>query len=197
MGPMSELGDLLVLLHDAGLRTRTVRATGRTWHHADRARAAADRAREDQAAPGDREPPAADQEAPGERVTAWRLLFERPDRALVERDRPGSEFRPPLASLLLDPSVLLGAFRFTVTGHAEIAGRPAIAATAVRTGRIPDLQTGLLPGADGLELMVDAEFGVLLRLVCTAQGEAFDVQQVREIAFDAPIPEGAFDRAPE
>jgi hypothetical protein len=166
-------------------------------------------------------------------VTAWRALFERPDRARLERDRPGGDFgspvvivddglvrtmvrpgeRPevvadrrrqppsqpvlaPLTGPLFDPSALLGAFRFTVTGRGEAAGRAALAATAVRTRGVPASQTGLPRGADELELLVDAEFGVLLRLVCSAGGEAFEVHQVREIAFDEPIPPGSFEAAP-
>jgi hypothetical protein len=247
---MSDLGDLLELLHDAELRSRTVRASGQTWHHAERARAAAARAGasaqpgadggigRNGEATGEERPRTAQRPGAGEqraaepaspaRVTAWRLLYERPDKVRIERDLPGapggspvvtvddgtvravlepggrpsvvvdhgqppSDGAPTLARLLLDPVALMGAFRFQVTGRSSAAGRPAIAATAVPTGRVPLRQTGLPPGTDKLELLVDAELGVLLRLVCASEGEVFEVQQFREIAVNELLPAGAFE----
>ncbi|MBV9536762.1 MAG: hypothetical protein JO321_15265 [Solirubrobacterales bacterium] len=96
-------------------------------------------------------------------------------------------------SLMLDPTPLLGALRFTPTGRGRVAGRETMTADAVprlRDERRPSPAFELHQlgsGGDRYGLQVDAERGVLLEVVATRDGEPFHRITTERIAFDDPI----------
>ena len=109
------------------------------------------------------------------------------------------EGAPPAASyaFLLDPIAIVGAYRLDATGTVEAAGRAAQSVHAVpRTGAegATTIVFGLGPGADELELAVDAERGALLRADARLRGEPFRRLEVTEIAF-GPIHAEAIEPA--
>src|SRR5579884_603407 len=94
--------------------------------------------------------------------------------------------------LMLDPTPLLCAVRFGVTGTSEIAGRPTI--TAHATPRPIDERFGpshglgqLGTGADHYELEIDARSGVLLASAAIRTGQPFRKITALSIALDQPI----------
>ena len=106
---------------------------------------------------------------------------------------------PPAASyaFLLDPVAIVGAYRLDTAGTVEVAGRAAQSVRAVpRTGAegATAIVFGLGPGADELELAVDAERGALLRTDARLRGEPFRRLEVTEIAF-GPIHAEAIEPA--
>ncbi len=101
-------------------------------------------------------------------------------------------------SVMLDPTPLLAALRFSVIGGSQVAGRAAIVAEAVpresdprRPPRAFELHQ-LGNGADLYTLEVDVEHGVLLRAVALRGREPFQEIATVEIAFDEPIDEDVF-----
>jgi hypothetical protein len=91
---------------------------------------------------------------------------------------------------LLDPGRLLGALHLRRAGESRAAGRAAIRVSATPRSRHDDaLHTLGFFGADEVELLVDAEVGVVLRVEARGEGAPFAVWDVREIAFDEPIPD--------
>ena len=109
------------------------------------------------------------------------------------------EGAPPAASyaFLLDPIAIVGAYRLDATGTVEAAGRAAQSVHAVpRTGAegATTIVFGLGPGADELELAIDAERGALLRADARLRGEPFRRLEVTEIAF-GPIHAEAIEPA--
>lgn len=90
---------------------------------------------------------------------------------------------------LLDPAGLIGALRLERDGSERAAGRPALRVRAWprpgATHAFPRFETHALGvGADGYELLVDAERGVLLRTAALLDDQPFFVDEVLEIAFD-------------
>jgi outer membrane lipoprotein-sorting protein len=91
---------------------------------------------------------------------------------------------------LLDPGRLLGALHLRRAGEARAAGRAAIRVSATPRSRHDHaLHTLGFFGADEVELLVDAEVGVVLRVEARGEGAPFAVWDVREIAFDESIPD--------
>ena len=86
---------------------------------------------------------------------------------------------------LLDPSALLGAYRFDVTGETAVLDRAAVEVAATRRAGVHAYDFGLL--AEELALLVDNERGVLLRVAVIVEGEEISVTEIREIAFDEHI----------
>jgi hypothetical protein len=86
---------------------------------------------------------------------------------------------------LLDPSVLLGVYRFEMKSPAALLGRPSIEVIARRRLGVHGHEFGLL--GDELQLVVDEERGVLLRLAVIVEGEEISLSEIVEIAFDEPI----------
>ena len=114
-------------------------------------------------------------------------------------DETEQEGAPPAASyaFLLDPVAIVGAYRLEAAGTVEVAGRAAQSVRAVpRTGAegATAIVFGLGPGADELELAVDAERGALLRADARLRGEPFRRLEVTEIAF-GPIHAEAIEPA--
>lgn len=219
---MSELGDLLVLMHGASARITTVRATVRTWRHLRRSREAMESL------------PGATIYAVGEGPEAEstesvvRLWLAPPDREREEREDPdgsslsvqrgrvwwrydpvngalsnehdpetgqgsiGSEF-----PWLLDPAPAIGLLDYLEIAPGRRAGRPVL-----RVRAVPRARDGFglgqlgLDAADELLLDVDSERGALLRVECRYAGEPFSIAEVEQIAFDEDFAEETFTFTP-
>ena len=70
---------------------------------------------------------------------------------------------------MLDPAPLLGTLRLHVEGSAEELGRQADVVQG--TLRDPQPDPGLWPGADQYRLLVDRQYGILLRAEALLAGE--------------------------
>ena len=96
---------------------------------------------------------------------------------------------------LLDPIGLVGDLRLDPAGESEVAGRRVRLVHAVPRPDWDAAGTALFrigPGADVVELAVDAERGALLRSEALLDGEPFHRLEVTEIAF-GPVPDGTFE----
>jgi hypothetical protein len=101
----------------------------------------------------------------------------------------------PTHGFLLDPVGAVAAFRLDPTGETRLAGRRAWLVDATPRQEADGSGTALFrlgPGADVVELAVDAEHGALLRSVASIDGEPFHRLEVTEIAF-GPIPAATFE----
>jgi hypothetical protein len=86
---------------------------------------------------------------------------------------------------LLDPALLLGAFRFEPGEDATAVGRPAV---HVRVRRRPGNHAHVFgPMADELELVVDRERGLLLRVSALLDGNEVARHEVVELALDERV----------
>jgi outer membrane lipoprotein-sorting protein len=214
---MSELGDLLVLMHGARGRVTTVRATVRTWRHLGRSRAAferlegvtsyamgADLERESTEsliriwlAPPDRAREERD-DAEGESIGVrrgrlwWR--YDPHNGALSNEDDPktgsgiGDEF-----CWQLDPAPAIGLLDYGEIAPGRRAGREVLRVRAVPRDS-NDFALGRLgfAGADELLLDVDRERGSLLLIECRFEGQPFSIFEVEAIAFDEQFPDETF-----
>ena len=101
----------------------------------------------------------------GER--AWRVY---PDRVAVRRAGP----LPDWIGWVIDPAWLLDGFQLSVQGTVTVGGRPGLRIVAVPAWpRSPVRRQGLQPGlsavGDRIEVIVDAELGIILRQVWSSQ----------------------------
>jgi hypothetical protein len=213
---VSQLGDLLELLHGAEEPFETVAVTWRVWRHHERAQRAflaeAERSGGRVAiayGPGD------SPEESTETVRVWRAG----DRVREEHGDGSygvtvgstwwrwhelagaisNEDEPEVAggvgerlSVFLSPARLLGSVRLRVIGEGEVAGRPAIEAEAMpralRRGEPHGFELHELGhGAERYVLQVDRERGVLLASTAYFESEPFISIEATEIAFDQPI----------
>jgi hypothetical protein len=217
---MSELGDVLELLHGAHGRYRSVRLVAHEWRDNARLVAAYDEAMRASGASGF--PAGRDDVAPAESEVAVRAWFEQPNRIREERvdsgrrsvaGSDGSRWwtsLPDWATIgeegdgwarghvgqtvrsLLDPARLPGVLELAPRGEVTAAGRTALSVDAnPRPGVFPDVDL-LGTGADRHDLVVDAERGVLLGVTSFRGGEPFTSTRVDEIAFDEPIDAALF-----
>lgn len=87
--------------------------------------------------------------------------------------------------LLLDPSRLLGDYRFEIGAPTTWHKRRALEVTASSR---PGARPGMFgPLSDQLALVVDEDRGVLLRAAVVVDGEELSSSEVVEIKFDEPI----------
>ncbi len=218
---MSELGDLLELLHGARARVSTVRATVRTWRDEAGFARALDRGGVGtsyaplESGPDEFEsrsrvwlaPRRAREEHEGSDGTRlavqrgrdwWR--YDDVNGALSNENDPdtdagiGEALRP-----LLDPSAVLGFFDFERLQPGERAGRETIRLRAVPREQLDRGRVALslgVSGADDVLLDVDAARGTLLRVEAQLGGEPFSIVEVVEIAFDESFPEETFEFTP-
>jgi hypothetical protein len=208
------LAELLVLMHGARDRFRTVRAEVVERHHAVRSARAWERrnaARSGGSMVSFAIGSAADPPPEwSEHVT--RVCWAKPDHLRLERedmvqvlvrDRwwslsetlgaaagdAASDIQmgiesPPFPALL-DPAVLLPDLDLEVTGEGRRLDRVVLKVRGLPRGERTDWAEPHVPGgADEHLLAVDAELGVLLRLESLIDGEPFAVTEVRAIAFD-------------
>ena len=222
---MTELGDLLELLHRAHASFRTVRFEAREWRHTRRTQAAYARAMEAHAGasqvvvqPTDSLPEEWETTLRGwlapprireERGEAGRLVLGVADgdrwwQVLPEWATVGDEgdgwSTGRIGECLrpyVDPAPLTAGLTLELAGHREVAGRDAILVRAVPRPRpFRAEQEALLTGADRHELAVDAERGTLLRTVSFLHDEPAQRLEVVEIAFDEPLDESLFRYEP-
>ncbi len=128
------------------------------------------------------------------------------DRPPFGCERPGRRGKRASArgvrSVFRGLVALLSSLRFRPTGKAQVAGLPTI--SAYGTPRRPqDPKRGgafelheLGTGADGYELEVDAQRGVLLAVTAIHDGQPFHTITTLELQFDQPIPAETFRFTP-
>ena len=109
----------------------------------------------------------------------------------AEADRyPADPGETPFGDLV-NPAWLVSGFRLAGQGTTEYAGRAAIKVTA--TPRLPSTLWHYLEAAcDRIELLADAELGLVFRLEAILDGEPASVTELRDLVFD---PEAAGDPA--
>jgi hypothetical protein len=221
---MTELGDLLELLHRAHASFRTVRFEAREWRHTWRTQAAYARAMEGATGVGQvvLQTDAVPQE--------WEIVVRgwlAPPRIREERGEAGRltvgvsdgerwwQVMPEWATVsdegdgwstgrvgdclrpYVDPAPLTAGLTLELAGRGEAAGREAILVRAAPRPRpFRAEQEALLTGADRHELAVDAARGTLLRTVSFVDDEPAQLLEVVEIAFDEPLDESLFRHEP-
>lgn len=217
---MTELGDLLELLHGAGGRWRTAAVAVHRWCDSEQAAIAWRRAAERQHGHGTAVT------ARGSGPSVWemetRVWIDRPgDRSRQETSGPHGDtltvcvgrtwwsYHPHIGAMsnehepdaggggpsevewLLDPAALIPAFDFAVAGSTEVAGRPALQAQArARPGA--GWSGTPVHVADEMTLAVDRQSGVVLRAESRLEGRTFDIREVTGIEVDQPLTDGLF-----
>jgi hypothetical protein len=219
---MTDLGDLLVLLHGAGGRVSTLRAVVRTWQHIAVSREAmARRAGHGDVAYGPAGEP--QRESVEQLARVWLAL---PGRVREERDDPdggwfgvrrgrlwwqydaqngatSNEDQPEVGSgigeefgWLLEPAPLIGLLDFGEIGPGSRAGRRTLCVRAVPRVLGAGIDGPLwrlgAMGADELRLDVDAERGLLLRVESRFEQQPFAISEVLEIGFDEQFSDDTF-----
>jgi len=228
---MSDLGDLLELMHTARARPWTVRAVIHEWANLPRWMESGVRYQEMVSQQGGRVARLGDEPEmmqdtregiyrvwrayPG---NFWRIESTRPTRQYVkilnERRWYLSDAGGSLTSnvrkdglttsmgvsthgdrfieVMLDPAFLTSNLIIEAGDDRTWAGRLAKAGTGKWRPEI-DLDNLDWPYADETRILVDAQYGVLLRLEMLLGGEPFIRWQVNEIAFDESFPETIFE----
>ncbi len=93
---------------------------------------------------------------------------------------------------LFEPALVIPTLDLEPIGPATHAGRPALRLRASER-EVDHRSAPVLPwGADAHELLVDAERGVLLRLVSFIEGEQFALSELEQVAFDEQHPPETF-----
>ena len=219
---MSELGDLLELLHTGGTGDQSVQATIATWSHRERAHAAF--VAEAEASRTVTLYAEGVDDAPAERSSTVRLWLAPPDRAREEDDEgaiavrrgglwwrysPGegamsNEEEPEVGTsvgdgyaYLFDPGSLLGALVLEPRGTGELRGRSVVRAVARPRPSADDdgrdwTLHALAFGADGWQIAVDAELGVLLSVESLRDGVPFSRVEVVDLTVGEPIDDDVF-----
>jgi hypothetical protein len=97
---------------------------------------------------------------------------------------------------LLDPWPLISDLDLEVRGTATYLGREAVEAHAAPRERRVPYYSRVISGADALELAVDLERGVLLRLAAVLKGATFEIKEMTDIAFDENLDPDLFKLEP-
>jgi outer membrane lipoprotein-sorting protein len=229
METQPELGELLVLMVGAHRSFRTLRASARMWHHAERSHEAFTRDNirhggtsmvQIAMSDADSTPPPAEMEDTvkvwlarpdrlrEEAVTTWSgepvesLLVQVGDTwwsfdpgagAMTNGSSPNHRHGSRLSRAILDPAELVASRDLEIVGHSVHAGRRAVRVLSRPSVRDPFLSDpGGIGGAWDHELLVDAERGILLRIVSLLDGEPFMIAEFLEIAFDEELPDELF-----
>ena len=104
---------------------------------------------------------------------------------------------PTFSVPLLDPSFLLATHELEPVSETVHAGRPAIEVRGTWQKRIETLHEGFFwATADEYRLLVDKEYGILLRYAAVIDGEEYAVSSVEEVIYDQPIPPETFVFSP-
>jgi outer membrane lipoprotein-sorting protein len=120
----------------------------------------------------------------------WSRFGDRED-VHTNESRPSRGTMTTDEERLLNPSPLLGAYRFTLGQSTERLGRPAIMVEASRRSGI-DFH-GFGPLADRLRLALDQERGILLRAAVIVEDEEITCSEIVDLAFDEPISPELFE----
>ena len=111
----------------------------------------------------------------GERSWVWRPQDPAPPGHIAHK--------PPLRPLFC-PSELLTGYTLEVRGPVTACGRDAIAVQATpRADTGPGLRTSL---SDQLDVIVDAELGILLRYEATFEGQRLSLTELTAVVLDPP-----------
>jgi len=117
----------------------------------------------------------------GERSWVWRPQDPAPPEPPVDVGP-----KPPLRQLFY-PSELLDRFTLEVQGPVTACGRDAIAVVATpRTGIEPPFRPRADSLSDRLEVIVDAELGILLRYEETFEGQRLSLTELTAVVLDPP-----------
>jgi outer membrane lipoprotein-sorting protein len=217
---VSELGDLLALMHGARGRIRTVRATVRIWNHVARTHEAMSRRGTvvmygPEADEVEREsvlriwlqpPDLARQERDGEayavrRGTLW-WSYDPHNGARTNEDRPesGGGGTGEEVQWLFDPAPLIGLLDYDGFARGQLAGRETISLRAVPRALADGEGWPLIriagEGADELRLEVDAELGALLRIEARLGGQPYALYETLEVAFGEAFADDVFAFTP-
>ena len=126
-----------------------------------------------------------------------------PQRGVVTNDATADE-QPDAAAAygdvlwrsLLDPADWIPALWFEPRGDTEAIGRGAVLVSATARDQSWPAQFPFAlqqsEGADGYELVVDRERGVVLRVAALLEGEVFWASEFEELAFDENLADGLF-----
>src|SRR5918996_6087951 len=208
---MSELGDLLEVVHGAHRSFTTVRLEAREWRHNHRLHAAYARAAE-RAGASAAAFAAGGEAVPAETEVLVRAWFEQPNRVREEREEAGHHYvavadgarwwqrLPAWATTsaegdgwatgqaghtlrpLLDPWPVVTGLELALEAPTQVAGREAV---VVRATARPHPHLGgaepLAHGADRPELAFDLERGVLLRARSLFDGEPFSLVEILDV----------------
>lgn len=94
---------------------------------------------------------------------------------------------------LLDPAFLLASHRLEFVGETAHTDRPALRVRATyQKGRNSIHEAFFWASADEYDLLVDQEYGILLRYAALLDGQEFAVSSVDNVVFDEPIPDEVF-----
>jgi outer membrane lipoprotein-sorting protein len=192
---MSELAELLELLHGSQRRYRTLRATVAFGH-----------GEAEEVTRLWLEPPARVREEPTGSNAPYALAIRDGERWWI-RNRDGSVDSNedditvstsigPIAELLFQPEPLIAELSLEPTGEAVVAGRPARLARGIPTGSRGRFRAPVHAlDVDEIELAIDLERGVLLRRLTRRNGSEY-VVEVRKIEFDATFADDTFEPPP-
>lgn len=219
---MSQLGDVLELLHGSGSAWTTIRLEGREWHHDARFRAAFDRFLEGKGRPSSGLPgPPTESEDPweyseivglrryarfissdhlasvlwdGPTWWSWTDHVDRPGWTNAGSDRDLSHGIGPGHVVFAGP-IVIPWLDMTVGPDIDVADRQAV--TVYATPRSDEEGEPVLhrlgTGADRYELAIDRERGLIPRAEAQFLGEPFRVVEVTSAIFDEPIEAQVFE----
>ena len=223
---MSELGDVLELLHGAAGRVTTLSATLLDWHDEERALRAVQAAQRHGAAIGVLQHKGEPLRQYEQRTLVhyrhprrYRLHHQanayvhRPHEVLrvsdgerewtyVAAERQAYVQAPSQHELfrLLDPSWLPATCILSVAGHTAHEGREAVELHGRPRRDLPDRHLhhqGVGAGqADELHAVVDAATGVLLSVTSRFEGEPYHVERLTEVAINQPLDDELFHFTP-
>src|SRR5436305_277625 len=212
-----ELGQVLEHLHESGRRWRTLRAEGEEWFDEERAAEAFRRSIPRGSVTGMQGTP-----EPVDRDPVWKAWLRQPDQSRVDfggphqtrylvitdgdrvctshpqagyniRDRGGRpELRLGPAENLLRPFRLPATLDLQVVGRTTFLGREVVTVRGWPRAVAEPLFPWSFPGADEVELWVDAERGVVLWLELRAAGAPFRRTAMTKGAFDEDLAAGLF-----
>jgi hypothetical protein len=95
---------------------------------------------------------------------------------------------------LLDPSFLLTSHDLQPIANVSHAEREAVQVRAIyQKGKNRLHEAFFWATADTLDLLVDREYGILLRYAALFNGREYAVSSVEQVTFDEPIPESVFE----
>ncbi len=103
---------------------------------------------------------------------------------------------------LLDPAAVPDLFDLAVTGAERVAGRACTAVTATRRpgpgphGSWPDPPFAMISGGTRFTLSVDADLGILLRVVKVVDGADAEVTEFTTLTVDGVLPDTLFAPLP-
>jgi hypothetical protein len=115
----------------------------------------------------------------------------------IEKGHPPDLQQLIMGVPLLDPSFLLTSHALKIVSVHEHAGREVVQVSAVYEKRQEYLYEPFFwATADEYQLLIDAEYGILLRYAATLDGREYAVSSVEHIVFNAPIPPEIFVLGP-